>query len=88
VHGTDMTQACHGHEWCLCHKNQNAFADAECKGEEPANAKDGHCHARVLKPHVSCMSAMGLVINKAHTSVHLPQHAVQYPANMAHSQTQ
>ena len=45
-------------------------------------------HAHVLKPHVSCMSAMGLVINKAHVSVHLPQHAVQYTANMVGSQTQ
>ncbi len=44
-------------------------------------------HARVLKPHVSCMSAMGLVINKTHASVHLLQHAVHYTANMVCSQT-
>jgi len=46
-------------------------------------------HAHVLKPHLNCMSAMEFVINKAHcASVHLPQHAVHYTANMARSQTQ
>ncbi len=45
-------------------------------------------HAHVLKPHVSCMSAMEFVINKAHASMHLLQHAVQYTANVSHSQTQ
>ncbi len=35
-------------------------------------------HACALKPHVNCMSATEFVINKAHASVHLPQHAVHY----------
>ncbi len=35
-------------------------------------------HACASKPHVNCMSATEFAINKAHASVHLPQHAVHH----------
>ena len=76
-----MTQACHRHDWCLC----LLLLILNVKVKTLPMQEVAIAEARVLKPHVNCMSAMESVSNKAHASMHLPQHAVQVWHEVKHN---